>query len=127
MKISESSERSLDLSQLMALVGPDTDGPSSPLADFVQMFIQEATTRLDDAHRALASGDLVVMRLAAHSLRGACGMLRAPRMQALATRLEEAVDGQGCNLAAMIRELDDEFARLRPLLHPYMADDQRTR
>jgi len=60
------------------------------IRDLVGLFLTRTPEKLDRIRHALAAGDAVAAREAAHSLRSNCGMLGAMEMAAACGRLEDA-------------------------------------
>lgn len=59
---------------------------------------------------AFDSGDLVLARRLAHTLKGAAGMIEAPAVTTAALALEDALRGRGHHAAALLLRLDAALA-----------------
>jgi len=128
MNNAESSEPTLDISLLEGLVALQIEGQPDVIAEISGLFIEEASKRIADAEAALASGDAILLRRSAHTIRGACGMLGAQRLATLAGTLEAAAETKRDGLAEMVKDLAEEFDQVRTLLRPYLAGhEERTR
>jgi HPt (histidine-containing phosphotransfer) domain-containing protein len=104
----------LDLKVIEMLRTFRTEGGPDPVADLTEMFVTDGDDRLRKLQQALAAGDEVGARRAAHSLMGMSGSLGAKRLNALSAKLEKAdlstID------RAQVQQLEEEFWRVADAL-----------
>lgn len=70
---------------------------------------RDLTARL---HAALDAGDHVLAQRIAHTLKGAAAMIEAAQLRALALEVELALKSSGRLPETLVKELDDELARV---------------
>ena len=87
---------------------------SDPVADLTAAFVQDATQRLRILHDAVASGDEIAARRAAHSLKGMSGAIGAVRLSQLSSDLEHAEPGAIDR--TRIHQIEREFERVQEAL-----------
>ncbi len=92
-------------------------GDSGLLREIIDLFIEEAPRLVAEVRAALARHDSPAALRSAHRLRGAAGDLAALRIVALAAQLESrGRQDQWEDAPVFCQALDNEIARLRPLL-----------
>jgi HPt (histidine-containing phosphotransfer) domain-containing protein len=104
------------LEELRELTGPRV------VSESIELFYRSAEKNLlalRDAHRR---GDLRALERGAHALRGSCAILGARGMTVLARTIEDVARGGGDGIAALLDDLDAEYARTRSAL---LAEQQR--
>jgi two-component system sensor histidine kinase/response regulator len=110
------TEQPLDadaLAELQELAVQDAAG----IGEFVRLFLRDARTRLDDAARALADGELRRVAALAHSLKGSSGTMAAPGMAALCAELEDLAEADDdVAVAATLPRLETELQRVEVAL-----------
>ena len=79
-------------------------GDESLFADVARLFLEDTPARLDALDAALVAGDRVMLRAAAHAIKGAAGNLSAQNLLRAAADLErlavsDALDGAGAHVA----------------------------
>ncbi len=84
------SVKSLDKT---ALVNLYNIGGKDFLLRMIDNFLAQSPTRLENARKNLASGDMKALHLVAHSLRASSANLGASKVQDLAEKLEEMASG----------------------------------
>ena len=97
----------IDFAMIEMLRGLRSGGEADPLIELTDAFVTGGQERLQELTAAMASGDTLAVRRAAHSLKGISGSIGAVRMSHLSADLEKAepstID------AARVQELQDEF------------------
>ncbi len=91
------------------------------LKEILDNYLAETPRRLERLRTALAEGNAEELVFVAHSLKGSSGQLGVQRMAALCTELEEI--GRSPDLtgaASLLADLEQEFARVAPLLKGQM-------
>jgi HPt (histidine-containing phosphotransfer) domain-containing protein len=88
------------------------------LLALIDQFIQEAASQLEmlrDAGRRL---DVGAVKATAHSLKGSSMTMGATRLAALCSQVEDQAAGHsgGAATAALVRQLDQEFVKVRNAL-----------
>jgi signal transduction histidine kinase/CheY-like chemotaxis protein len=87
------------------------------LNDLVDMFLGDAEGYMNDIRQAMASGDMLHLQRAAHTLKGILATFSAAPAQAQALALEQAARNQQTEMAAPgLERLEREMARLLPVL-----------
>jgi len=110
-----------DLAHARARLGED----QQLLREIIAIFRAEAPALAASIEKAVASGDLEAVRLAAHALKGALGTLGAPRAFAAAARLEDAArESDRSRVAPAVAALQQEMIALHRALAP--ARQRRT-
>ena len=98
------------------------EGQPDLLAEFVDMFLTDAPTRLDDLREAAAKGDADTVEGVAHTLKGSSQHMGAPRMAALCKQLQEAALSQNLTgVPKLIDELTGELERVGRALNEEAA------
>jgi HPt (histidine-containing phosphotransfer) domain-containing protein len=80
------------------------------IGELTDAFVQDGSDRLRKMHEAVASGDAIAVRRAAHSLKGMSGSIGANHLSALTCELEVAEPGT--LTTARIQILEQEFQRV---------------
>jgi signal transduction histidine kinase/DNA-binding response OmpR family regulator len=103
----------LDPTVLQAIREWAAGGPD-PTVELTEVFVLEATDRLNKLRDAIAAGDSDTARKAAHSLKGMCGAIGANHMSTLSSELEHSepgtIDGE------RVHQLQREFERVQDAL-----------
>jgi len=88
-----------------------------PLAEIIDLFIEQTPDLLRSLNEASAQQDAVGLRKAAHTLKGSCGNLGADRMAALCRDLEVAAkQGTLSSARALIARIEQEYQSVKKLL-----------
>lgn len=80
------------------------------IGELTDAFVQDGSDRLRQMHEAVASGDAITVRRAAHSLKGMSGSIGANHLSALTCELEAAEPAT--LTTARIQILEQEFQRV---------------
>jgi len=97
--------------KLLALGGPEF------ARQMFDLFFQYAPEKIAQAHGAAAAGDWEGVEMAVHPLKSSAGHVGACRLQALARQIEGLARArQGETIPALLKELDDAYAQVKPLL-----------
>jgi HPt (histidine-containing phosphotransfer) domain-containing protein len=111
------ADKHLDLDILAAL----QEVMEEEYSTLLDTFLADCEERLDHLQK---SGDIVQLIETAHSLKGSSGNMGAIHLAALCSTLESsAQDMPSVDLKALVAEIHDEFAFVRPL---YEAELQRS-
>ena len=102
----------LDSATLETLRGLQEEGEDDLLSELIDLFLQDAPTRVAHLRQAIECEDWPAVASWAHSLRGSCGSLGALRMAEVCARLERhGRDSASRPTAeAIYRELEGDFA-----------------
>ena len=112
-------EAPLDRPAALARVGGDVQ----LLGAIAELFLQEGEALAGDVRTAVASADAEGLVRAAHRLKGSVATLAADRAAALAGQLETlGTSGELAPAHSLLASLDEELARLRPLLREIAAE-----
>ncbi len=107
----------VDVEMLRSLRELQMDGESDLVAELVDIYLADAPTQIAAMREAIASGNAVALRLAAHTLKGSSGSLGASHLAALCKELEElAQAGSVAGAAGKLAEVDRELMRVREAL-----------
>ena len=91
----------------------NTSKSTAPDSKLVEIFIKEATQRLDSLRKAVASNDAQRAAREAHTLKSSSAYFHADAMHDAATRLEEMADsGQLSKAKPELEKLEAAYARL---------------
>jgi two-component system, sensor histidine kinase and response regulator len=83
----------------------------------IDLFLDNAGTKLEEGCQALAAGDLTALAKAMHALKSSAGNIGANRVQDLADQTESlACQSQRQPLAAVLDELNQAFAAAKSAL-----------
>jgi CheY-like chemotaxis protein/HPt (histidine-containing phosphotransfer) domain-containing protein len=97
-----------------------TPGKSDPLAELIDLFVQEAPTQLDAIEKAVAQNDMwSIARTvsAATQLKGSAVNLGARRLGAICDEIEQAAkEGNLSDIVPMLERARQEFGRVRTTL-----------
>jgi CheY-like chemotaxis protein/HPt (histidine-containing phosphotransfer) domain-containing protein len=118
---SEEEQDLLDRRSLWERVAGDAD----LLREIIELFLADCPERLMELHEALAHQDCTALARAAHRLKGALGNISANHALAAVRRVEtSAREGDVHTATEALARLEDELARLRPLLTVFTGDGQ---
>jgi two-component system, sensor histidine kinase and response regulator len=108
----------LDQNALNALRSLQDDGDDDLLGELIDLFLQDAPTRLASIRHAIARKDWAGLMAAAHSLKGSCGSLGALHMADLCGRLERCrrTGGSRREAEAIFGELEIQAVLVREAL-----------
>jgi HPt (histidine-containing phosphotransfer) domain-containing protein len=92
------------------------------VVEMIDLFLDFAPRKIEEARRALAGGQLEACRRAVHSLKAGAANLGAELVYELAGRIEELVaQNKPQNLTTLLASLEAAFAQLRARLEQYKA------
>jgi len=112
-----SSGDSIDMAVLEGFRELQTDGSPDLVAELIEMFLRDTTSRLAVMRKAVFEENVQAIRQDAHSLKGSSSNLGAHRMAALTSELEQLIQNESVHGAdAILNRMEDEFARVRELL-----------
>jgi two-component system sensor histidine kinase/response regulator len=114
LTIDEAVPPPIDVSVIEMLRSLAADGDPDPMTELTATFIEDGNDRLAKLNAALASGDLIAARKAAHSLKGMSGAIGADHLNALSCEIEHAEPGAIDR--ARIQRLEQEFQRVSAAL-----------
>jgi len=100
----------LDLTVITTLRAWSPEGGPDPVADLTAAFLIDGHDRLRRLNDAIASGDEVAARKAAHSLKGMSGAIGALHLSTLSAKIEYAE--AGAIDRARLEQLEQEFQRV---------------
>jgi signal transduction histidine kinase/DNA-binding response OmpR family regulator len=90
------------------------DGDEMLLRDMIELFLADAPGRIEMLRHAVTACDPLSIQQQAHSLKGACGSLRAGQLQQSFAQLEMiGTEGQMEQATTVLAEVEEEFARVR--------------
>ena len=98
------------------------EGAPDLIAELFELYLYETTARLAALRQAIANKDAEAIRKETHSLKGSSGYLGARGMTSLCEELERAIDKDDAlrEASALVRQMEDEFARIRETLELHM-------
>jgi histidine phosphotransfer protein HptB len=100
-------------------------GVGEMIPHIISIFLESATEDLEKMRTAVLAGDAQGLAVAAHSLKGSCGILGATRLKELCLRVESDSPREPLGAASTILEtLDEEFSRVRIELEATLAERQ---
>ena len=102
-------------------------GDDELLKELVEMFLDDASTRLAALRGALDGGDAGSVEREAHTLKGSSGNMGAKKMAAICAELQEAgASGDHPRAAELLGRLDEEFGRVRPAIEAEVERERGT-
>jgi HPt (histidine-containing phosphotransfer) domain-containing protein len=105
----------------LSLLGADTPGFMNEIVQDFAAAVAKHTVRM---RAAAVTDDRDALSLAAHSLRGSCGIIGARRMAALSATLEEhALAISREDAAAVVDRLEREYVAVRSALGAALAGE----
>jgi len=117
----EEEQGILDRKTLWERVAGDAD----LLREIIELFLADCPERLMELHEALTHQDCTALARAAHRLKGALGNISANNAVAAVRCVEtSAREGDVHAVTEALARLEDELARLTPLLTVYAGDGQ---
>ena len=117
----EEEQDILDRKTLWERVAGDAD----LLREIIELFLADCPERLLELHEALTHQDFPALARAAHRLKGALGNISANHALAAVRRVETAARAGDVQAATeALARLENELARLTPLLAVYAGDGQ---
>ena len=106
--------------ELLDLTG---DGDPELLLDLIDMFLDDAPTKVGAILEGAASHDMEAVERAAHSLKGSSGNLGAVLLQDVAEKLQVAGrNGENDEVASLLDPLRDESQRAADALRSLRAE-----
>jgi PAS domain S-box-containing protein len=100
-------------------------GDADLLREIIELFLADCPERLMELHEALTHQDCTALARAAHRLKGALGNISANHALAAVRRVEtSAREGDVHAATEALARLEDELARLTPLLAVFTGDGQ---
>jgi HPt (histidine-containing phosphotransfer) domain-containing protein len=111
----------LDLARLQSLAALEATGCHGLVQEVLATFLDTVPRSLTALKEALQRGDSATGERVAHSLRGNCGLLGAPRMAEWAGRLEESAWLSGNHADEAMRQLNAEWPPVRAKLEDVLA------
>ncbi|MGH7786444.1 MAG: Hpt domain-containing protein [Candidatus Binatia bacterium] len=108
----------LDQTALEALRDLNDEGEDDLLVELIDLFLEDAPTRMNGMRDAIAKQDWPAVASWAHSLKGSCGSLGAMPMAEQCNRLEQhgRLGGAHAPAALMFAELEAQYALVRAAL-----------
>jgi PAS domain S-box-containing protein len=100
-------------------------GDADLLREIIELFLTDCPERLMELHEALTHQDCPALARAAHRLKGALGNISANHALAAVRRVETSARAGDVHAATeALARLEDELARLTPLLAVFTGDGQ---
>ncbi len=84
------------------------------LGELLDLFLEHAPKKLEEALTAEKKGDLEAVERAVHSLKSSAGNIGAEALMELAGQIEQLAEEQkGASIPPLLHELKEAFSRLR--------------
>ncbi len=116
------SDGVIDIEAIRARV----QGSSELLVELIDLFLEQCDRLLSDLRQAVARSDVAGVAEAAHALKGSVSNFSAAPATEAARRLEMlARDGDTATLESALTGLEQEIARLRPVLVALKRENAR--
>jgi two-component system sensor histidine kinase/response regulator len=107
----------LDMEALDNLRALRVEGEPDPLAELVQLFLDDTPERLAQINAALKKSDAAGLESAAHSLKGSASNLGAKNVAAACARLmQQARNHDFATATKLARTVEEDFARVKQVL-----------
>lgn len=114
--------RKFDRAALLERLG----GDETILTEIVRVFLEDAPGQFQAMQEAAASGDAVVLRRLAHTMKGAAGTVGAARLQQAALVLEQAVVAGDMALAPnLIASLGEHLSGAEREMSSWLGGEKR--
>lgn len=111
----------MDVTGALKRLGDDVE----LLDQIINIFLEDAPGLIHSAREALARGNTMELRRAAHSLKGMMGTLGAQEGVAAALKLEHAATANDLDSApALIHDCGERIATLTRILNSYVASHE---
>lgn len=113
----------VDIMILRSLEEAQIEGQPDLLVELIDLYLDDASAKLDAMREAIPRGDETLLKRVAHSLRGSSGNLGARRMATLCEELEQ-IDGHDLLQKAdeILTRLEQEFEHVGQV---FAAERQR--
>ncbi|HVQ35996.1 MAG TPA: Hpt domain-containing protein [Pyrinomonadaceae bacterium] len=107
----------VDLSVLSSFQELQDDGQTGLVMELIELYLQDATVKIEAVREALAQADGEALKCVAHSLKGSSGTLGVRQIASLCEELESLVDaGLTHRTFAVLPRLEAELVRVREVL-----------
>ena len=117
----EAAAEALDRTALDSMAELQGGDSGDIVAELIYIFTSEARPRMDRIRAAVAAGDAEELRREAHGLKGSSASLGAMALAEVARTLEEGGSAGSVEGAEdLLRDLEDEFARVQQELDGYL-------
>jgi len=101
----------------------ESETGESVLAGLVELFLENSPGVIQEGRTACETGDIEVLKRAAHTLKGSCANFGAKRMYAACVNLEEtAKKGDLTTAAKLLDEVEEEFGKARLALQSIVSN-----
>ena len=98
-----------------------TGGDEEFTRDLVELFLEDASTQLEEIRDALGQSDALALARQAHELKGSCANVGAAKLSEIALSLETAAEKQVLDQAEdILTELEEEFERVKAHLAEFL-------
>ena len=88
--------------------------------ELIDTFLQHASQKMGEALTGEREGNLETIERSVHSMKSSAGNLGAQKMQDFAAQIEELAEkGQAEPIPSLMRELENAFERVKPILEKY--------
>ncbi|MBK1872103.1 MULTISPECIES: Hpt domain-containing protein [Marinobacter] len=88
----------------------------------INTYLSDSRDRIESLKKAISDGDAEALAHTAHSFKGSCINIGAPRLGALCREVEKAgQDGRLSDVQPVLDTIDAEFQRVTDALHTLMA------
>jgi HPt (histidine-containing phosphotransfer) domain-containing protein len=92
-------------------------GGNKFVVELIDTFLQHVSQKMEEALTGEREGNPETIERAVHSIKSSAGNLGAQKLQNLAAQIEElAEDKQSKPIPPLMRELEEAFGRVQPLL-----------
>lgn len=89
----------------------------------IRTYINDSVDRISSIRQALDAGEADALVKTAHSFKGSCVNIGAPRLGALCLEIEDAGREQRFNeVASLMEAIDSEFRQVREMLEGFLVD-----
>lgn len=107
----------LDLKVLDSLRELREPGQPDPMAELIDLFLEDTPQRLGKMRMAFEQGDIATLKSVAHTLKGSASNLGAPALAALCANVErQDAEGSRSELAGWLEKIALEFKQVQAAL-----------
>jgi CheY-like chemotaxis protein/HPt (histidine-containing phosphotransfer) domain-containing protein len=113
----ESGAKIIDAEALNNLRSLRMDGEPDPLAELVELFLNDTPERIAQLHTALKNCAAYDLEATAHSLKGSAGNLGAQTIAATCGRIMQTARASDfAPVAPFIKSIEEDFGKVKPIL-----------
>jgi len=117
-QVTETETDAVDMAVLLSFEELQEDNEASLVAELIELYLHDASVKIDAIRQAVAQTESASLKSAAHSLKGSSGTLGVHQLALICEELE-FLDDAGSTPAAkgLLQRLEVEFVRVQEVLN----------